>query len=581
MKEIQQKVNRLYPSFSSQLDIFRETYNDIWKYLSMGDYLKILKEFEEDYHNKKVYPEVDKDAVVRQGSDISVEERHFLIARKEKQRKAFAHFIGVNSHEIESEDMPIVGIASSGGGYRAMAGSAGYIKAMKKTGGLDCVMYIAGVSGSCWNMAMYYSPLTHGSCTVLLDHLKSHMHTHLATLSHLLAIMNISRESSIWLTQGAVERYYQQQNTLQLVDIFGMLIGATFLTDKRNCKKNSMKLSQQTKLFADGSQPMPIYCVVRHDTANIEEEENGIYQWFEFTPFEMGCEEINAWVPTWAFGRKFEHGKNIERLPEQTLEIMMGVFGSAFVASIVHVYQEIRGSIPSTAVGTTDEIVARYEKSMSSFHPISPAGFHNPFYHLPKHDDEEGYQWTDTSSLLDSKEIYLMDAGMDNNIPFYPLLRQERKVDVILAIDFSADIQTSTHFERAEGYVRRRGIEGWPQVPKNPSSSLETCAVFSTRAAESVMDTEITSERLRYPVTVIYFPFIENKAHSSEFDPQTSEFCSTLNFAYTEEQIDSVYDLAEANWNENVDKVREVLRTLWRKKREDRLQTRLDIHSPF
>lgn len=31
-----------------------------------------------------------------------------------------------------------------------------------------------------------------------------------------------------------------------------------------------------------------------------------------------------AWIPVWAFGRRFEKGKNTERLPEQTLGILMG-----------------------------------------------------------------------------------------------------------------------------------------------------------------------------------------------------------------------------------------------------------------
>jgi phospholipase A2 len=33
---------------------------------------------------------------------------------------------------------------TSGGGYRAMLGLTGYLKAMKDSGALDCVTYIAG-----------------------------------------------------------------------------------------------------------------------------------------------------------------------------------------------------------------------------------------------------------------------------------------------------------------------------------------------------------------------------------------------------------------------------------------------------
>ena len=81
---------------------------------------------------------------------------------------------------------------------------------------------------------------------------------------------------------------------------------------------------------------------------------------------------------------------------------------------------------------------------------------------------------------------------MSNNIPFYPLLR--RDVDIIIALDTSADIQTTPWFERTEGssprlfplgnsltpgYAKQKGIIGWPVGvgwPKDtsPSENLET-----------------------------------------------------------------------------------------------------------
>jgi cytosolic phospholipase A2 len=76
---------------------------------------------------------------------------------------------------------------------------------------------------------------------------------------------------------------------------------------------------------------------------------------------------------------------------------------------------------------------------------------------------------------------------MSNNIPFYPLLR--RDVDIVIALDTSAHIQTTPWFERADGtstfnpsdsgYARQKGIIGWPVGvgwPKDtsPSKNIET-----------------------------------------------------------------------------------------------------------
>jgi hypothetical protein len=69
-----------------------------------------------------------------------------------------------------------------------------------------------------------------------------------------------------------------------------------------------------------------------------------------------------AWIPIWAFGRKFEQGKSSERLPEQSLGILMGMFGSAFVASLAHFYQEIRMLLPTSAMEKADAMVTSFSK---------------------------------------------------------------------------------------------------------------------------------------------------------------------------------------------------------------------------
>lgn len=226
-------------------------------------------------------------------------------------------------------------------------------------------------------MSQFYSPLTNGSVTTLKDHLSSRIHTHIANLSNFLTVLNASRHNSKIILHGVIQRYYQQNGTISLVDIFGMLLGGTLLSRKltitpappqdqnyqqhryysediedqsvceddknssdtktiheddgaevkpRLLNKNQIKLSKQCEYFEDGSLPMPIYCAVRHEieTAGVSkadtlsigkeqnrediedndeqegqkessvEEKNDLYQWFEFTPYDMGSEEING-----------------------------------------------------------------------------------------------------------------------------------------------------------------------------------------------------------------------------------------------------------------------------------------------
>ncbi|KAG8825352.1 hypothetical protein FRC17_008714, partial [Serendipita sp. 399] len=104
-------------------------------------------------------PEVSWDAHVRLGDDLCVAERAFLRERKRRMKHAFANFIGVSEREVKEEDIPVIAIAASGGGYRAMTNTAGSLIGAKESGLLDCIAYIAGISGSCWALGVLYSGL--------------------------------------------------------------------------------------------------------------------------------------------------------------------------------------------------------------------------------------------------------------------------------------------------------------------------------------------------------------------------------------------------------------------------------------
>lgn len=48
--------------------------------------------------------------------------------------------------------VPVIAIAGSGGGFRAMVGFSGVMKALFESGVLDCATYVAGLSGSTWSV---------------------------------------------------------------------------------------------------------------------------------------------------------------------------------------------------------------------------------------------------------------------------------------------------------------------------------------------------------------------------------------------------------------------------------------------
>lgn len=163
----------------------------------------------------------------------------------------------------------------------------------------------SGVSGSCWTMAQYYSPLANGSTKRLAEHLQTHVQTHLANVSSFISLLKTSHENAKLMMRGVLERYKQQNGALNLVDIFGMFLGGALLTtvvdsdhtrpeNHRLLRHQRMGLTKEREVFQDGSHPMPIYCCVHHDLTADDKDQDNTYQWFEFTPYEMGSEELNG-----------------------------------------------------------------------------------------------------------------------------------------------------------------------------------------------------------------------------------------------------------------------------------------------
>lgn len=83
--------------------------------------------------------------------------------------------------------VPVIAIAGSGGGFRAMVGFSGVMKALFESGVLDCTTYIAGLSGSTWSV--FISPPLCFLCTLPLSDLflktPFHFYTFFATATFL------------------------------------------------------------------------------------------------------------------------------------------------------------------------------------------------------------------------------------------------------------------------------------------------------------------------------------------------------------------------------------------------------------
>ncbi|KAL8829223.1 MAG: hypothetical protein Q9170_006267 [Blastenia crenularia] len=454
----------------------------------------LAEEIWDEAQDPMLNPEITRVAKVRISNDLCVEEKIFQQRRKRHTTRAVAKYLGIPKDEIDPDDVPTIAMCGSGGGLRALvAGTSSYLSA-QKAGLFDCVTYTAGVSGSCWAQALYYSTIGKQNFGTLLDHLKRRIGTHIAYPPTALALLTAAPTNK-FLLSGLVEKVKGDPSAaFGLVDVYGILLAARLFVPRGEVgvDDRNLKLSNQQSYLRGGAHPLPIYTSVRHEipieekTPDDEKDGNTVsqatkekarqeawFQWFESTPYELWSEELQAGIPSWSVGRQFHNGIGSVRdnglsVPELRLPFLLGIWGSAFCATLSHYYKEIRPVVKGLyGFGGIDDLLEEKNDELVRVHPIEPAAIPNYVFGL-----ENQLPATAAKSVFKSDHLELADAGMSNNLPIYPLLRPGRDVDILIAFDASADIKTEDWLSVADGYARQRGIKGWPAGAGWPRASM-------------------------------------------------------------------------------------------------------------
>lgn len=462
-------------------------------------------------HDVDINPEIMWDASVRISDDLPEEEKHFRAKRKQKVVKALAKYLDIPEKDIHPDDVPTIAMCGSGGGLRALVAGAGSALSAQEAGLLDCVTYTAGVSGSCWLQTLYHSSMAGRDYQKLVNHLKKRLDTHIAYPPTALELLTAAPTNKLLLS-GIVEKMKADPTAdFGLVDAYGLLLGARLLVPKGELavSDRDFKMSNQRYNIDDGSDPMPIYTAVRHEIPVLEAaldsnvphgsemdkddvkskaKKEAWFQWFEWTPYEFFCEEIGAGIPTWALGRKFENGRNVLEdgygTPEIRVPVLMGIWGSAFCATLAHYIKEVRPLMLGIAgFGTIDALIQERNEDLIKVHPFDPAKIPNFVLGL-----KDKLPSSCPESLFRNTHLDLLDAGVSSNLPIYPLLRPGRDVDIMVVFDASADVKEDNWLSVVDGYARQRGIKAWPVGagwPKPGSKPEENVAALENSDPKS------------------------------------------------------------------------------------------------
>jgi lysophospholipase len=150
---------------------------------------------------------------------------------------------------------------------------------------------------------------------------------------------------------------------------------------------------------------------------------------YEFNPWEFGTFDPTTFgfVPLEFLGSAFDAGV----LPDNeecvrgfdNAGFVMGTSSSLFNQFILNVNQTSLPSFLKNAISDILTDIGRDNDDIAAYQP-------NPFFHYNN----------DTSESANSPALTLVDGGEDlQNIPLHPLIQPERHVDVIFAVDSSAD----------------------------------------------------------------------------------------------------------------------------------------------
>ncbi|KAI9327300.1 acyl transferase/acyl hydrolase/lysophospholipase [Zopfochytrium polystomum] len=453
---------------------------------------------------------------------------------RQARANALNAFLTAAGHDpVDERDLPTIAVAGSGGGSRAMVGTHGFLLGLEDIGLLPAVTYMGGVSGSTWAMAHLYP--THPAPRALNPDAANNNNNN-SNNSPLIDIdrqlwqqrrdAHRSPDDSVALrTRRILAKAAEPLLPLSAVDLFGGLLSARMLVPAEVWRGErrwwTPKLSQLAAYFDDidhgdwGPLPYPIFTAVTRTVVEGRRHEGERYRWLEFTPHEVGYlsadDRNGVWIPTWSFGRHFEGGLSTNRAAEVHLGILLGVFGSAFTADFMRILDEVKLILPEEV----DKRIFKLLENRLDTHAISPTLFPNPGYGI------EGF----SDVLSTFRSISVMDSGMENSIPFAPFLRKERKVDILFVFDSSALIGDHPFLKRAEDFAKFRGL------PFRPPIGAKTPRI-------------VHHELGSHPRVTVYLPLVKSEAYDATLDPATAKHCRTVNFLWTQEELDQVAGLA-------------------------------------
>ncbi|XP_065493138.1 cytosolic phospholipase A2 epsilon-like [Caloenas nicobarica] len=528
---------------------------------------------------------------VRLGFDLCVQEQDFLRKRQKYVAPALKKVLQLEQDLLDRET-PVVAIMTTGGGMRSLTALYGSLRGLKKLNVLDCATYLTGLSGTTWTMSNLYRDADWSQKD--LDNQISEARKHMTKCK----INSLSWEYLKYYKKQLCQRKREGRKT-SFIDLWSLVLESLLHDGKDN-----HRLSDQQRAIDRGQNPLPIYTAVnvKNNYSTLDFKE-----WVEFTPYEVGLQKYGVFVRAEDFGSEFFMGRLMKKLPESRICFLEGIWSSLFSLNVLYIWNLSHSSEDFWHKWTRDKIdnieeepilpLKLHELKTRLFTPPGPLGSalrsaltdrlclaqeHNFLKGFQIHNDylenKHFSRWKDTvldtfpNQLTQSEEfLSLVDTGFFINTSIMPLLKPERKVDVILHLNYSAGSQIQA-LDQTCKYCSEQGIL-FPRVDvsEEDRKNLKECYLFDG------------AETPGAPV-LLFFPLINDtfqkykapgqKRLESEMEDGKVDLygsCSpysTYSLQYTEKAYDRLVQLGEYNILNNEDLIMQALHTAVARKRQ-------------
>lgn len=389
---------------------------------------------------------------LRQADGISDDEQDWIEARDNITLDNLKLFLNsVNLTDLDTDSfldkiqknssarIPRIALSFSGGGYRAMLCAAGEIAGLdNRTVGTDthglpilgATSYVAGLSGGSW----FLSSLVFNNWTSVQEIVDQNgQDDAIWDLEHKMLDpygVNLVKDAEYWHDiKEAVDDKRDAGFNVSMTDPWGRGLSHQFFPGLDDFGASMTFTSLRNwDVFTNHSMPFPI--IVSDGRTPGTKIINSNSTVFEFNPFELGSWDtyVDSFVDLKYVGTPMDKGQ-----PSGNGSCWAGldnagfVFGTSSTLFNQFLLQLNTTSLSGLAYSAAKAFLTDLDNDENDIAPWTP----NPFYNSP---------YGTSKSIKSDDTLYLVDGGEDDqNIPLYPLLAEERGIDVIFAYDNSAD----------------------------------------------------------------------------------------------------------------------------------------------